>query len=341
MASLDSLPPDQRAVLQLVLQKGRSYGEIAQLLSIDSGAVRERALAALAALGPSTPVLALERRAEISDYLLGQLPSAVAERARARISESASERAWARVVASELAPLASGPLPEIPLEAVTPAPEPTEPAAQPTEPEPIAPAAPYAAATPVEVAQATGLGPEQPPAPRSSRTGGAILLGAGALVAIIVIAVVIVLVVNSSKSSSSHQTTTTTRASATTSTSSTAAATPIAQVILGSPTHDKKISGIAEVIRQGTKTGIVIVAQGVPANTTHDAYAVWLYNSQSDNVRLGFVNPGVKTNGKLQTAGVLPANAAHFHEVLVTLETQAKPSGPGKVVLEGPLNITQ
>ncbi len=56
MASLDSLPPDQRAVLQLVLQRGRSYDDIAQLLSIDRAAVRDRALAAFDALGPQTRV---------------------------------------------------------------------------------------------------------------------------------------------------------------------------------------------------------------------------------------------------------------------------------------------
>ena len=44
MATLDSLPADQRAVLQLVLRRGRSYDEIARLLSIDRAAVRERAL---------------------------------------------------------------------------------------------------------------------------------------------------------------------------------------------------------------------------------------------------------------------------------------------------------
>jgi hypothetical protein len=43
MAALDSLPGDQRAVLQLVLGRGRSYDEIARLLSIDPDAVRERA----------------------------------------------------------------------------------------------------------------------------------------------------------------------------------------------------------------------------------------------------------------------------------------------------------
>ena len=56
MASLESLPADQRAVLQLVLQRGRSYDDIATLLSIDRAAVRQRALSALDALGPQTGV---------------------------------------------------------------------------------------------------------------------------------------------------------------------------------------------------------------------------------------------------------------------------------------------
>jgi hypothetical protein len=66
---------------------------------------------------------------------------------------------------------------------------------------------------------------------------------------------------------------------------------------------------------------------------------VWLYNSATDNHILGFVNPGVKTDGKLQTAGPLPANVAHFKQLLVTLETQSKPHGPGKVVLQGPITL--
>jgi len=113
MASLDSLPADQRAVLQLVLQRGRSYDEIARLLSIDRAAVRQRALTAFDLLGPQTGVEA-QRRALITDYLLGQLPPAVAAQTRDRLAESPGERAWARVLASELAPLTKEPLPEIP-----------------------------------------------------------------------------------------------------------------------------------------------------------------------------------------------------------------------------------
>jgi hypothetical protein len=206
------------------------------------------------------------------------------------------------------------------------------------EPEP-----PYAAAATAPISTEPRAEAEPPPPP-SSRRGGAILLAVGGALVAVVIVVVIVLLV-SGGSSKKHTTTTaantpTTTATATSTTSS-ATARPIAQVNLVSPTHSKKVAGVAEVIKQGTKTGLVIVAQGVPANTNHDAYAVWLYNSQTDNHILGFVNPGVKTDGKLQTAGPLPANASHFKQLLVTLETQAKPHAPGKVVLKGALSITQ
>jgi hypothetical protein len=144
MTSLDTLPADQRAVLQLVLQRGRSYDEIARLLSIDPGAVRERALSAFDALGPQTGVPA-PQRGLIADYLLGQLDPEAAAETRERIAESPSERAWARVVASELAPLAGEALPEIPSTPSAPVPPPP---AQPSVPPPAekAPSVPSSAA---------------------------------------------------------------------------------------------------------------------------------------------------------------------------------------------------
>ncbi|MEA2159998.1 MAG: hypothetical protein QOD66_2378 [Solirubrobacteraceae bacterium] len=330
MASLDSLPADHRAVLQLVLQRGRSYDDIAQLLSIDRAAVRERALSALDALGPQTGVAA-ERRALITDYLLGQLPPQVSDATRDHLAETPGERAWARVVASELAPLASGSLPEIPAEATRRERE---------RPPAPAPAAPQ---------MSSGEPPYEPP---SSRAGGAVLLGGGALLIVVVVVVVILLV----SGGSSHKTTSTaasvpapttsapvtsTPTGTTTATTSTSTATakPIAQVNLLSPTGAKTPAGVAVIVKQGANTGLVIRAQGVPANTGHDAYAVWLYNSASDTHILGFVNPGVTATKVLQTAGPLPANAAHFKQLLVTIETQSKPKGPGKIVLQGALSL--
>jgi hypothetical protein len=336
MASLDALPPDQRAVLELVLARGRNYDEIAKLLSIDRAGVRERALAALDALGPQTRVPA-ERRALITDYLLGALPPRVADDVRDRLAGSPSERAWARVVASELQSLAASPLPEIPVDAGPRGPAETPP---PTVPDRAAPAEPapaeVAAAEPVEVSAGGDAGaPER----RSSRRGGAILLGLGAAV---VVAVVLVLVLSggsSKKRSSTVAAGTTASTTPTTPTTSTAATQVIAQINLKPPAGGKAPVGIAEVLREQGKTGIAIVAQGLTPNTKKpaNAYAVWLYNSPSDSRILGFVNPGVGSSGRLQTAGGLPTNASHFQKLLVTLETQSNPKAPGTIILEGTL----
>src|ERR1700757_568460 len=113
MGSLETLSPDQRAVLDLVLQRGRSYDDIARLLAIDRAAVRARALAAFDELGPDTGIAA-ESRALIADYLLGQLPERVAEQTRERLARSPYQRGGARVVPSELGSMAAEPLPEIP-----------------------------------------------------------------------------------------------------------------------------------------------------------------------------------------------------------------------------------
>ena len=112
----------------------------------------------------------------------------------------------------------------------------------------------------------------------------------------------------------------------------------VAQINLRPPSGGSAI-GVAQVVRVGKVNGVVIVATGIPANTKKDAYAVWLSNSPSDSLRVGFVNPPVTTNGRLQTAGPLPSNAAKFKQLLLTLETQPRPTAPGKVVLQGALKL--
>ena len=291
MASLDSLPADQRAVLELVLKRGRTYDEIARMLSIDRAGVRERALSAFDALGPPTRVPP-ERRALITDYLLGQLPAKVAEDTRQRLAQSAGERAWARVLASELEPIAVSPLPEIPTEGAR---EPQPAAAAVPAPEPVATTA-AAAAEPPPPPAAEPAGASQPrglAARPSSRRGGIILLSLGALV---VVAAVVVIALLSNGGSKKNSTTTASQPAATsstpttsstpsTSTSTTAAngAKLVAQINLTAPTSAAatKPVGVALVLKQGKNTGIAIRAQNLPANGKHDAYAVWLYKSSN------------------------------------------------------------
>src|SRR5215213_7025734 len=113
MSPLESLAPDQRAVVALVLQQGRSYDDIAALLGIPVEAVQARAHAGLAALAPVNG-LPGDITAPLADYLLGQQPPADAAATRGLMAESPPARAWAAKVAGVLADVAREPLPEVP-----------------------------------------------------------------------------------------------------------------------------------------------------------------------------------------------------------------------------------
>src|SRR3954453_15535939 len=124
MSRFDSLPADQKAVLQLVLKQGKSYEDIASMLRMEPSAVRERARDALDALGPEeAPGLTEQRQDEIADYLLGQQNDDEADDTHYFLEGSGAGRAWARVVGNELEQVAPGAGPEIPEEG-THAPEP-------------------------------------------------------------------------------------------------------------------------------------------------------------------------------------------------------------------------
>jgi len=350
MASLDQLPPDQRAVLDLVLRRGRSYDDIAGLLAIDRAGVRARALEAFDGIGPDTG-LAPESRALITDYLLGQLPPRVAEQTRDRLAESPYERAWARVIASELQTMASEPLPEIP-----------DGTARSKAPESDAGSAPTTAESPAAearspAAEARSPTPKPKPGPKTERTrlprpgdrptsrrGGAIFLGVGA---IIVVVIVIILIAVLSSGSSKHTSTDTAAASGTSTQSSTTPATGttstngakvVGQVNLNPPSGTGAAKGIAVIVQASNAFGVIIQASGLAPNS-HNAYAVWLSNTPTDSTRVGFVNQAVGKNGKLETGGPLPADAGKFKELLLTLETQNSPKTPGQVVLKGPFKL--
>ena len=364
MTSLETLPADQRAVLQLVLQRGRSYDDIARLLSMDRSAVRARAALALDALGPQTG-LEGERRQVITDYLLGQLDPGAATAAQNELASAPGERAWARVVASELATLASSSLPAIPAAAAAPTPPPAPPAIAAAPPaveaaiEPTAPkpgrqsifaskrrARAASAAEPRVSSGNQGSG-------RSSVLGGGVLI----LLTVIIVAAVVVILLNSGGSNPTHAASASSSTAAPappstpappaatgpaappTTTGSPSAAQPLARINLTPPSANSKAAGIAEVLKQGTAKGIAIVGQNVTPNTRKPptAYAVWLYNSPTDAHLLGFVNPGVTATGRLSTAGGLPTDAAHYKQLIITVETTAKPKRPGTIVLQGTL----
>lgn len=318
-------------MLELVLRRGRSYDEIAELLSIDRAGVRQRALAALDALGPKTRVAA-NRRALIADYLLEALPTGVAEEVREHFKGSAGERAWARAVASELEDLSDRPLPEIPANGRS---------AQPRG-ERVKPPAksqkrvkPRRAEVPAAAALSNGTARERPT--RVSRRGGAVLLAAAAAVAIVLVLVFVVFTGSSKKhpARAASHTRTSTKAK------STSSAQILSHITLVPPDGAKSPLGVAYVVKVKNQVGMLLAAEGLKPNTKHPAnyYGIWLYNSPSDDQFLGLVTPAVGKNGEFRLPASIPTNASHYHHLVVTAQTgvpKKATNGPtGPTVLEG------
>jgi hypothetical protein len=341
MAPLEPLPPDQRAVVSLVLQQGRSYDEIAAMLGLSEDAVRARAHAGLAALAPANG-LPPEITGPIADYLLGQQPPRDAEATRGLLAESAPARGWAAGVAEHLAPVAPGPLPEVPgVEARAAGAASDEPAgrADPAEPSPAAAPSPE----PSDAGEAPDSAPAAAPPPgsaraassppRASRLGGALLI-AGILA---VIAVVLFLVLRGGDDGADQ----TVGAGATATPSATATPAADAQVA-DEITLDGEgdAEGQMTVYLQDGALQFAIQAVGLPGEGTKP-YAVWLQKGDRYR-RLGFANGG--EDGSLAVGGPsedlqgdFPQLYATYDKVVVSQETTDTATAPTRVVLSGRL----
>jgi hypothetical protein len=346
VSGLETLPPDQRAVLQLILVQGRGYADLAGVLKIDLDAVRSRALAGLEALAVAAAggELAAAERARIADYLLGQQDDGERIVTLARLGESPAACRWAQALHAQLAPLAREPLPEVPVPASANGVGAALRAA--AEP-PAAATIPAAIAAPRRPDPATlpdaapGISPRLP-----SRLGGAILIGAVAVSAV-VLAIVLLSGGDDGKSSSARASATTAAAStqastpAQTQTGTTAqpSARPIAQVNLTAAAGAGQAIGLGLVERNGRQLVLAVEATKLPANGAHDIDAMWLQGPAGAKF-LGFVPNRVAANGTFTVSATLPSNVRSYTQVLVTRESiAAVPRLPGPTILSGSLKL--
>ena len=330
MSQLDDLPPDQHATLSLLLSQGKSYAEVAEMLSISERAVHDRAHAALAVLAPrQARELTADRRDEVGDYLLGQQTSVAGRLAtRTYLDGSAPGRAWAHAISAEIAPLSTGPLPEIPSGAASPAPDAGEVSDEP-RPSPAS----------------LGGAPGQYARP-SSRLGGALLLAA--IAGAIIVAVVLITGANSGDGSHAGTATSSTAPTATAPTTSQPSSTAKTSTAGGGPKENarltltpadpaSKASGVVEILSEGSQHAYYLAAEHL-APSRGFFYAVWLYNSPSSHEALN-KSPAVGSNGTLQGGSLLPANAGQYHQILLTRETTERPGHPGPIVLRGAFSL--
>jgi hypothetical protein len=308
MARFDDLPADQKAVLQLVLRQGRTYGEIAGLLKISDAAVQNRALTALDALGPADLAgLDDDAQDDIGDYLLGQQPASERAATRELLESSQPARDWARAVATELRSAGvagDDSLPEIP-----------------TDPAEVDEA--FDALHARRAARADQA--------RSSRLGGLLIIVA---VLLVVVGGVLVLtgVIGGGDDNASDDTAATTT-QATTSTAATTASVE-QQINLTPPSGGKKPLGVANLVSQDGQRALAIVGQDLPAS---GHYVLWLRAGTKVKF-LGFfpVVPATGTDkGRLQGLVPAPSDFSSYREMLVTREASSTPKTPSATILKG------
>lgn len=248
MATFDQLSAEQRAILELVLQRGQSYEALADMLSMREERVRELAHAALIHLAPVTaPNVEDDWRGQIADYVLGQQsgPESTATRGHLRRSEQA--RTWTGSLLDSLETLyGERALPSIP--SASRERERGRRAAPPAVPE-------------------RELSPEARSAlQRRRRT----LMGAGlaALLALIVFVWPVGLLTGDDDDDGGS--------------TQAGAGGPVA------PGGDGATpAGIAVVADQSGKRQVIVQAAGLEPSRQREAYEVWLYNSPSDAKSLG------------------------------------------------------
>jgi hypothetical protein len=314
MTELDRLPPDQRAVLSLVLDRGKSYTEVAALLGIPEATVRDRAHAALDALADDVATAGGSRVAGAGTSSAGTGTAAASSAGTGTAATSSAGTGTAATSSAGTGTAAAR------FEGAGGGPGSSAGARRPSATSPVR--------------------PRQPRAPHSSagsRRAGALLLGA--ILVVIVIAVVIV-----SSSGGKGSPTATTSAGSTTGTgtsSSSTANTPKPKldstIRLSSSEPSVNASGVAYVLSEGSRRAFYVAAQGLPPSNGF-FYAVWLYNSPSDAEPLGRAS-SVSSNGRMEGGNPLPSNAGNYAKFIVTRETSSHPKEPGPTVLSGSFTL--
>jgi hypothetical protein len=256
MATFDQLSDEQRAIVELVLQQGKSYDELSDMLGIPEARVRERARDALVELAPvSARGVEEDWRGQLADYVLGQQagPELTATRGHLRRSEAA--RRWTSSLLDSLEQLyPNGDVPAIP------------------DGERGSRRQAAAAPRPGGAAAAEGS-PLAPSAAAAVRRRRMLAAAGGALVVLVAVLLWPIGLLTGDDDNGSGG-------------SASKASTPIST----------KQQGSAIIAEQKGKTQILVQARGLKPSTSTTAYQVWLYDSNSKRKSLGATATDKKGN---------------------------------------------
>ena len=309
MATFDQLSAEQRAIIELVVQRGRTYGDLADMLDMPPSRVRELAREALAELSPrSAERVDPDWRGQLADYLLGQQSGPESKATQGHLRRSEPARIWALSVLDSLDTLyEDGGRPEIP-------------------------AADTGERTRVRERETTRRDRERDRVRERERTrerarGPATLTrdartavmwrriigGAVALLAVFLL-VWLIFLRGDDDDNGDRQ------ASGTTATTQSAEGeTQVLGQIELRPVGDVNASGFVFVGASGNNP-VLLIRGKAPTLPETEAYEIWLFNSREDAASLGV--PGLDEQGNFGGRGPLPENFDRYQFVDVSRENR-------------------
>jgi hypothetical protein len=311
MATFDQLTPEKRAIVELVLQQGKTYPELADMLGMPESRVRELARDALVELAPvSVRGVEEDWRGQLADYVLGQQsgPEATATKGHLRRSEAA--RSWARSLLDSLEQLyVNGSVPAIPEGERGRAKRPAAVAAHGAQP------------------SSRGLQRSSFGAGFFGALGAAGGLIAAAALVLLLLAVLVwpIGLVTGGDDSPSSSSSGDNEAAAQGGNQNQQAAT-------GQP------AGIGIVVDTAGKKQLLVQAAGLAPSGQNEGYYVWLYNSPNDARSLG--GQVTDQQGNFRAIGPFPADYAKYKFIDVTRQpvgTNPNVKHNGQSVLRGPM----
>jgi hypothetical protein len=336
MATFDQLPPEQRAILELVLQRRQSYADLADMLGMPGARVRELARAALTELSPrSASRVDPEWRGQVADYLLGQQTGPEGTATRGHLKRSEAARLWALSLLDSLDHLyPEDALPIIPEGEAAPVPEraPRERPLRKRE-RPLRDREPSLREPPDERPRRA----ERPSRPLSADAEAVVrrrrIAAAAAAAAILLFGVLVwpvgVLTGDDGDEGGDGG-------------SAQADDQPrvLGQLLLRAQSGERGAVGIALITERDGERSLLVQARGLKPTRQGQAYEVWLFNGQQDAVSMGAQL--TDRQGNYQGAGRLPEDYSKYQFLDISRENvDQNAAHSGDSVLRGRLEDLQ
>ena len=343
MATFDQLPADQRAIIELLLKRKRSYDALSDMLDMPTSRVRELAREALFELAPYTAErVDPDWRSQVADYVLNQQSGPESAATQGHLKRSEPARAWLLSLMDSLDQLyANGSKPEVPAAEGERArardrKERGGERRERRERESERDKGATAVAEKPKARDEEEDEEDDEKKTRSTLTGGRkggplspaarsvvrrrrLIAGAVALAAVVLGVLILTGVLFGGDDGEPGTEANNDRGSETTTNANQPRAELIGQLQLNPiDKGEKDVIGVAAIAKTGNKTQLAVQAKLPPRTGETEAYEVWLYNSREDAVSLGAQR--TDKEGNYQGAGDIPVDYTKYKFIDISAE---------------------